>query len=38
MEARLQHCAEVSAFAEMVAGDEVSFLSCSYSDGMNGSF
>jgi hypothetical protein len=31
-EDRLQHRAEIAAFAEMVAGDEVSFLSCSYSE------
>jgi hypothetical protein len=29
-EDRFQHRAEIAAFSEMVAGDEVSFLSCSY--------
>jgi K+-sensing histidine kinase KdpD len=31
-EDRLQHRAEIAAFSEMVADDEVSFLSCSYSE------
>ena len=32
LEDRLQHRAEVAAFSEMVAGDEVSFRSCCYSE------
>jgi hypothetical protein len=31
-EDRLRHRAEIAAFSEMLAGDEVSFLSCSYSE------
>jgi hypothetical protein len=32
IEDRVQHRAEVQAFADMVAGDEVSFCSCSYAE------
>jgi len=32
LEERLQHRADVAAFSDMVAGDEVSFRSCCYSE------
>jgi hypothetical protein len=32
LEDRLRHRAEIAAFSETVLGDEVAFLSCSYSE------